>query len=194
VVDEPIDPTDHLTSVLSTEPFVLDHPTMRIRRAKVALVSYALAIVLCSFAAAYIGYELGADRTNAQIAALNKNRATAHALLLAGQKANATQNERTRELVCDLLQRMPTDPQINADRIANKCGPYIPPKARPTTPVRSNPPTQRPTPAPAPAPTVGKPHPTPTPTPTPTPAPGPPRTPAPSPSPPQLLCILNICI
>jgi hypothetical protein len=189
VDDEPIEPTDHLTSVLSTEPFVLDQPTMRIRRAKIALLLFALAIIVCSAGAAYVGYELGATRTNNQIAALNKARAVSHANLLAGQKANTAQNERTRELVCDLLQRMPTDPQINADRIANHCGPYLPPKSRPTITATTTS-TTVPNPQPNPAPTVGRPKPKPTPTPT----PGPPQTPTLSPTPPQLLCILGICM
>lgn len=178
-----VDPTEPLPAELPTSPLTI------IRWARWTVLLFAAAIIACSFVAAYVGYELGAHRTNNQIAALNKARAASHANLLAGQKANTAQNERTRELVCDLLQRMPADPQINADRIANHCGPYLPPKSRPTITATTTS-TTEPNPQPNPAPTMSRPKPTPIPTPT----PGPPQTPTPSPSPPRLLCVLGICL
>lgn len=191
MADEPDE--QPLTSVLSTEPFLLDHPLKRIRRARVAVALFVLALLVVPAASAWIGYELGARRTNAQIAALNDARAAAHANLLAGQKANSAREESDRELICDVLQRMPPDPEINRDRMAYKCGPYLPPSSAgpqqtpgavtpipaSSQPARSVPPPTPGHPTAAPAPPS---HPTPTPA------------PRPMPSPSHLICVLGICL
>jgi hypothetical protein len=199
VAEDTPEPT--LTGVLSTEPFVLDRPFTRIKRAKIAVTLFILALIVVPSVSAWVGYELGAQRTNAQIAVLNADRASAHAGIVKAQQSTAAREERDREVLCALLERDQQDPTITKWRKQYQCGPVVKPSTaagpKPTAGPTLGALGRQPLPVPAPQPTptaAPAPHPAPHPTPT-----GNPPTLAPTPppvivSPPHLVCLLGICL
>jgi hypothetical protein len=176
--------------VTSTEPIELNRPFRTLRRIRLLVLLIGLAIVVFSAASSYAGYEFGAQRTNAQIAELNRERATNRATLMNAQATIAKTVETYREALCALIQRTQPDPEINRQRTTFHCGPYL----APSSPGRQA--TQAPTPVPSVP--VARPTLTPRPRPTPTPTRPPPTVaptpPPPSPSPPPLVCILFLCL
>lgn len=182
--------------VRATEPVVFDRPFRTLRRLKVALIAFGVAVLVCTAVGSFVGYQLAAHRANAQISELNASRAENRAKLQQQAAANSAQIEAQREVFCTLLQRVAPDKAIDQERKAFRCGPYLPPGApgrqQTVGPIAPQPPV-----LPAPSPT---PKPVPRPSPTsahPTVAPSPPRStpvPPPRPSPSHLICVLGICL
>lgn len=179
--------------VRATEPVVFDRPFRTLRRLKVALIAFGVAVLVCTAVGSFVGYQLAAHRANAQISELNASRAENRAKLQQQAAANSAQIEAQREVFCTLLQRVPPDKAIDQERMAFRCGPYLPPgtpgrqqTVGPLVPQRSVPPAPRPTPPPAPRPSPSAVHPT--------VAPAPPTTGPPRPTPSHLICVLGICL
>jgi hypothetical protein len=178
---------EEFREVVSNEPLFLDRPLRRVRRFRLVLVAYAVAIIVCSAVAAYTAAYFADRNLRDQVAAIDADRAANRAKIVKQQDATAALVEQARQALCALIQRTPPDAEINRQRVRYRCGPYLPPSA----PGRDA--TQTPTPGPGSS--TGPPTPPPPRTP-PTVAPHPTPTPTPSPSPtqPHLICVLSLCI
>ncbi len=137
--------------VVATEPMLIDKPLRRLRRIRVAIVLAGVAIVVCAFAAAYVGYSLSSHDLRSQVAALNASRATNRAQLQQQQADTQAQVQQGLALLCAVLQRIPPDAEMDYLRMFYHCGPYLPPGdprrqhvVLPTSPPASPPATPSP--------------------------------------------------
>src|SRR5436305_2772753 len=122
--DDPADDSPPQYPVVSDQPLQVKNPKATVR---LIAVQFALAIVLRSGAAGWVGYQLAAAHTDKRIHALEddleqrrqaraKQDAQVHALL-----------EQYRQAMCALIERTPPDAEIDRQRAIYHCGPYRPP-------------------------------------------------------------------